>query len=66
LGWKISRPQEGNVFFQVGGVVLALFQRVKIAKDALVGSKEHDSLGFTLTYNPFFPLDEQGNLRLEE
>jgi hypothetical protein len=63
LGWEISRPQEGIVFFQVGGVVLALFPREELAKDALVESKEHDSVGFTLAYNPFFPFDEQGNLK---
>ena len=115
LGWKISRPQEGIVFFQAGGVVLALFPREELAKDALVDSKGHDTAGFTLAYNtrsesevdeiinelrskgvkivkepqkvfwggyssyfadpddnrwevaynPFFPFDEQGNLKLE-
>ena len=118
LGWKISRPQEGIAFFQAGGVVLALFPREDLAKDALVDSTglDHDSAGFTLAYNagseaevdeiinelrskgvkivkepqkvfwggyssyfadpddnrwevaynPFFPFDEQGNLKLEE
>jgi catechol 2,3-dioxygenase-like lactoylglutathione lyase family enzyme len=116
LGWKIARPQEGIVFFQTGGVVLALFPREELAKDALVDSKGHDSAGFTLAYNarsesevdeiidelrskgvkivkepqkvfwggyssyfadpddnrwevaynPFFPFDESGNLKLEE
>ena len=115
LGWKISRPQEGIVFFQAGGVVLALFPREELAKDALVDSKGHDTARFTLAYNtrsesevdeiinelrskgvkivkepqkvfwggyssyfadpddnrwevaynPFFPFDEQGNLKLE-
>ena len=51
LGWKISRPQEGIAFFQTGGVVLALFPREELAKDALVDSKGHDSAGFTLAYN---------------
>ena len=38
LGWKIARPQEGIAFFQAGGVVLALFPREELAKDALVDS----------------------------
>jgi catechol 2,3-dioxygenase-like lactoylglutathione lyase family enzyme len=118
LGWKISRPQEGIVFFQAGGAVLALFPREELAKDALVDSKgpDHDPARFTLAYNagseaevneiinelrskgvkivkepqkvfwggyssyfadpddnrwevaynPFFPFDENGNLKLEE
>lgn len=115
LGWKVARPQEGIAFFQAGGVVLALFPREELAKDALVDLKEHDSAGFTLAYNarsesevdeiinelrskgvkivkepqkvfwggyssyfadpddnrwevaynPFFPFDENGNLKLE-
>ena len=51
LGWKISRPQEGIVFFQAGGVVLALFPREELAKDALVDSEGQDSAAFTLAYN---------------
>jgi catechol 2,3-dioxygenase-like lactoylglutathione lyase family enzyme len=51
LGWKISRPQEGIAFFQAGGVVLALFPREELAKDALVEPEGHDSAGFTLAYN---------------
>jgi catechol 2,3-dioxygenase-like lactoylglutathione lyase family enzyme len=116
LGWKISRPQEGIVFFQAGGVVLALFLREELAKDALLSSEGNGFAGFSLAYNarseaevdeiindlrskgvkivkepqkvfwggyssyfadpdnflwevaynPFFPFDEQGNLRLEE
>jgi catechol 2,3-dioxygenase-like lactoylglutathione lyase family enzyme len=115
LGWKISRPQEGIVFFQAGGVVLALFPREELAKDALVSSEGNGFAGFSLAYNaqskaevdeiirdlrskgvkiikepqkvfwggyssyfadpdgycwevahnPFFPFDENGNLKLE-
>jgi catechol 2,3-dioxygenase-like lactoylglutathione lyase family enzyme len=38
LGWTIARPQEGIVFFQAGGVVLALFPREELAKDATISS----------------------------
>ncbi len=115
LSWKISSPQEGIVFFQAGGVVLALFPREELAKDALVPADGHGFAGFTLAYNvqsksevneiinelrskgvkitkepqkmfwggyssyfadpdgflwevaynPFFPFDEQGNLKLD-
>ena len=51
LGWKISRPQEGIAFFQAGGVVLALFPREELAKDALVNVEGDDFAGFTLAYN---------------
>lgn len=115
LGWKPARPQEGIAFFQAGGVVLALFPREELAKDALVPSEGNGFAGFTLAYNaqseaevdeiirnlkekgvkilkepqkvpwggyssyfadpdgncwevaynPFFPFDENGNLKLE-
>jgi catechol 2,3-dioxygenase-like lactoylglutathione lyase family enzyme len=115
LGWKISRPQEGIAFFQAGGVVLALFPREELAKDALVsvegsgfsrislaynaGSESEvdavisdlrskgvkiikepqkvfwggyssyfadpDDYLWEVAYNPFFPFDEKGNLKLE-
>jgi len=51
LGWKIARPQEGIAFFQAGGVVLALFPREELAKDALVNTEGDDFTGFTLAYN---------------
>lgn len=115
LGWKISRPQEGIAFFQAGGVVLALFPREELAKDALISLEENGLAGISLAYNaqseaevdeiildlkakgvkilkepqkvfwggyssyfadpdgycwevaynPFFPFDEKGNLKLE-
>ncbi|HEX6033402.1 MAG TPA: VOC family protein, partial [Anaerolineales bacterium] len=51
LGWKISRPQEGIVFFQAGGVVLALFPREELAKDALIPAEGNGFVGFSLAYN---------------
>jgi uncharacterized protein len=51
LGWKPSRPQEGIVFFQAGGVVLALFPRQELAKDALVPAEGNGFSGFSLAYN---------------
>ena len=51
LGWKLSRPQEGIVFFQAGGMVLALFPREELAKDALIPSEGSGFAGFCLAYN---------------
>jgi catechol 2,3-dioxygenase-like lactoylglutathione lyase family enzyme len=115
LGWKIARPQEGVAFFQAGGVVLALFPREELAKDALISPEGRGLAQFSLAYNarreaevdqiiselksrgvkivkepqkvfwggyssyfadpddylwevaynPFFPFDENGNLKLE-
>jgi catechol 2,3-dioxygenase-like lactoylglutathione lyase family enzyme len=116
LGWKpAGATSEAISFFQAGGVVLALFPREELAKDALVPSEGHGFAGFTLAYNarseaevdelirdlkakgvkilkepqkvswggyssyfadpdgncwevaynPFFPFDENGNLKLE-
>ncbi len=52
LGWKLSKASsEGITFFQAGGVVLALFPREELAKDALVNPERHGFAGFTLAYN---------------
>lgn len=51
LGWKPSRPQEGVVFFQAGGVVLVLFPREELAKDALSSSEGSGFAGISLAYN---------------
>ncbi|HET9911063.1 MAG TPA: VOC family protein [Anaerolineales bacterium] len=116
LGWKAAGASNDDIkFFQAGGVVLALFPREELAKDALVPSEGNGFAGFTLAYNaqsetevdeiirdlkakgvkilkepqkvfwggyssyfadpdgncwevaynPFFPFDENGNLKLE-
>lgn len=116
LGWKPSSSSSDDVtFFQTGGVILSLYQREKLAEDALVDPAGHGFAGFTLAYNarseaevdqiisdlkakgvkilkepqkvfwggynsyfadpdgncwevafnPFFPFDENGNLKLE-
>jgi len=116
LGWKPSSNSSNDImFFQAGGIVLALFPREELAKDATVASKGSGFAGFSLAYNaqneaevdeiirdlkgkgvkilkepqkvfwggyssyfadpddycwevaynPFFPFDENGNLKLE-
>ena len=52
LGWKPSSAgNEGIAFFQAGGIVLALFPREELAKDALVEPEGNGFAGFTLAYN---------------
>ena len=53
LGWRRSmRRAEGVVFFQCGGMVLALFPREELAKDAgLSGDDGGGFPGFALAYN---------------
>lgn len=116
LGWKQSgASNDGVAFFQAGGIVLAIFPRDELAKDALVPSEGSGFAGFSLAhnahsesevdeiiadlrskgvkivkdpqkvfwgghssyfadpddylwevaYNPFFPFDESGNLKLD-
>ena len=51
LGWKSdSKPEQGIVFFQAGGMILGLWDRAQLAEDSVAD----DSGGFggvTLAYN---------------
>src|SRR5271168_3825398 len=52
LGWRSSMAQaEGIVFFQAGGMALALFPRSELAKDANIAANGHGFSGMTLAYN---------------
>ena len=52
LGWKPSSASNDDVvFFQVGGVVLSVFSREELAKDAQTASEGQGFSGFTLAYN---------------
>jgi len=52
LGWKPSNVNaEEIVFFQTGGMALALYPRVSLAKDANVSSDGYGFGGITLAYN---------------
>jgi catechol 2,3-dioxygenase-like lactoylglutathione lyase family enzyme len=52
LGWRRSMAQaEGIVFFQVGGLALALFPRRDLAKDASVAADGSGFRGISLAYN---------------
>jgi uncharacterized protein len=52
LGWKRSNAKaEEIVFFQAGGMALALYPRVALAKDANVSPHGFGFCGITLAYN---------------
>jgi uncharacterized protein len=52
LGWRRSMVSaEGVVFFQTGGMALALFPRDELAKDANVAPDGHGFSGMSLAYN---------------
>jgi hypothetical protein len=52
LGWRRSMAKaEGIVFFQVGGMGLALYPRHELAKDANIAADGHGFRGISLAYN---------------
>jgi catechol 2,3-dioxygenase-like lactoylglutathione lyase family enzyme len=52
LGWRRSMAKaEGVVFFQTGGMALALFPRYELAKDANVAADGSGFNGVSLAYN---------------
>lgn len=52
LRWPLSSASEAAIaFFRTGGIVLALFPKEELAKDAEVSSKGSGFHGFTLAHN---------------
>jgi uncharacterized protein len=52
LGWHRSMAKaDGIVFFQTGGMAIALYPREELAKDANVNADGHGFGGITLAYN---------------
>lgn len=52
LGWRRSMEKtEGIVFFQAGGLALALYPRAELAKDANVSVEGAGFAGVALAYN---------------
>lgn len=52
LGWRRSMAKaEGVVFFQAGGMALALFPRNELAKDAKIAPEGYGFSGVSLAYN---------------
>ena len=54
LGWEGETPDDDVVFFQVGGMIVALWSRAKLAEDSTV--TDHGGWGgITLAYNTRSP-----------
>jgi uncharacterized protein len=52
LGWKKSKASNDDiVFFQAGGIVLALYSRSELAKDANLDAEGRGFGGATIAYN---------------
>lgn len=51
LGWRRGNTQEGVAFYQLGGVILALFGREELARDAGIKPDGAGFTGFALAYN---------------
>jgi len=52
FGWRRSMAKaEGVVFFQAGGMALALYPRHELAKDANIAPEGHGFNGISLAYN---------------
>lgn len=52
LGWRKSgASQDGIVFFQMGGMALALYPGEELAKDAKLAAAGEGFRGFSLAYN---------------
>ncbi|MCB0632141.1 MAG: VOC family protein [Saprospiraceae bacterium] len=52
LGWKKSEASQGDIaFFQLGGMVLALYPREALAEDVTVPSSGTGFSGITMAYN---------------
>jgi len=50
LGWKRGNRHPEIIFFQLPGMILALFPREELAADAKISSAGHGFGGFTLAY----------------
>jgi catechol 2,3-dioxygenase-like lactoylglutathione lyase family enzyme len=51
LGWRRGNADPGIVFFQLPGMVLALWSRTALADDAAVPQREGGFAGIALAYN---------------
>ena len=52
LGWpRCMTKTDGIAFFRAGGMLLALYPRHELAKDANLAGDRHGFAGFTLAYN---------------
>jgi catechol 2,3-dioxygenase-like lactoylglutathione lyase family enzyme len=50
LGWEAQTENEGIVFFQLNGMIFALFPKDELAKDATIDPAGSGFPGFTVAY----------------
>lgn len=62
LGWKRGNTHAEVAFFQLNGMVLSLFSREHLAKDALVPAEGSGFSGIVLAYNARSPDDVESVL----
>lgn len=56
LGWELSKASNENIaFFPLNGIVLALYSKDALAKDAKVSLESNGFSGVTLAYNANSP-----------
>jgi predicted lactoylglutathione lyase len=52
LGWRASSVSNDSItFFQAGGLILALYSRAELAKDANLAPESQGFPGFTVSFN---------------
>lgn len=52
LGWEKSAMSQGDIaFFQMGGIVLSLYPREKLAEDVTIDTEGSGFSGVTIAYN---------------
>lgn len=67
LGWKASSASQGDIaFFQLGGVVLALYPRAELAEDAAIPAQGSGFSGITLSFNTHSKEEVEETLALAE
>ena len=57
LGWRRSGEHAGVVFFQLGGMALALWGREDLARDAMTAGEGHGFSGLALGHNVRAPAE---------
>ena len=63
MGWQPAKPDiEGVVFFQLRGMILGLFGREDLARDALLDPEGSGSRGISLAYNTRTPEEVDAEL----
>ena len=64
LGWRTDAAADADVvFFQAGGMIVALWDRARLAEDSAVFI-DLDGHPWEVAHNPFWTIAEDGSVRL--